>query len=242
MATIRQAGQTGFLTLMAAALFTVSGCSTTPTASTQNHDPLHGVLTPPSLPQPNSSPKTPGTPTSYPHSGQHSSQPNTPDLISTNNATLAGMSSTLGRPLAIDNQGRALPGGQLTSGTWARPDQPQNPGYNPNPRVEQVPDAVPTVAKNSPANWQSSWGSANPPAATPGAAPVAAAAPTLTETLTKQLQDRGVFNQKVESLPTGVHLTCYMSRPNGGPRILEATAVDFATAAQGILQQIDANR
>jgi hypothetical protein len=223
--------------LAAAALVCLNGCSTTPTASNQQHDPLHGVLTPPALPQPSSAPKTPGTPTSFPK--QHSHQSGGTDLISTNNATLAGMSSnTLGRPLAIDDQGRTIPaGGQLTSGNWARPDQPQYPGYNPNPRVEKVPDAEPTIAK-SPASWQSSWGSANPPATpTPAATP----APTLTESLTKQLQDRGVINQKLDPLPTGVHLTCY-AQANGKMRILEATAVDYATAAQAILQQLDVAR
>jgi hypothetical protein len=241
MATTRQARQTGFLALAAATLLCLNGCSSTPTASTQSHDPLHGVLTPPALPQPNSAPKTPGTPTSYPHSGQQSYQPPGSELISTNTATLAGMSgSTLGRPLAIDDQGRTVPaGGQLTSGNWTSPNQqPQYPGYNPNPRVEKVPDAEPTIVKNSPTSSQSLWGSASPPA-TP--TPVPTSTPTLAETLTKQLQDRGVINHKVDTLPTGVHLTCY-AQANGKMRILEATAVDYATAAQAILQQLDVAR
>jgi hypothetical protein len=74
-----------------------------------------------------------------------------------------------------------------------------------------------------------------PPAATPGQ-------PTAAEILLKQLQDRGVVNQKQNLVPEGIHLTCVIPRENGGLRTYVATGADYESAARAILQQIDAAR
>ena len=232
-----QTGQTGqkkrLLTLCGLGLALLTGCSTTPTAATQPHDPLHGVLTPPGLPQPTHSPKTPGSPASFtPQSNNPNLKPIGWDLSSSNNATLAGLSGQgpLGRPLAIDDQGRPLAPGQFTTGpkTQQTPVQLGYPGANPNPKVEAIPDAN-APSKYTPNSWQ--------PEQPTGPAP------NTPEALTRQLQERGVINQKLDQLSQGVHLTCYVSRgPEGGLRILEVTAVDYVSAAQAILQQLDTAR
>lgn len=239
MGTRRQTGQTRgtrrLVTLLAAGSFglgltLLTGCSQTPTtAAGQPHDPLHGVLTPPGgIPQPTGMPKTPGTPTSLtPRSSNQGVAPIGSELSSTNNATLAGLSGPgpLGRPLAIDDQGRTLP-----------PVQRGYPAPNANPKVEQVPDLNPTPPKLTPSSWQTEQ------PITPGVQPANPAGAS-NEIFTRQLQDRGVVNSKIDQLSEGVHLTCYVSRgPNGGLRILELTAVDYATAAQAILQQLDGAR
>jgi hypothetical protein len=238
MATTRQTGQ--WLLALSMALGCLNGCSSTPTASTQTHDPLHGVTTPPGMPVPNSASKTSNPTTSLPNPALQ--QPGH-ELTSTNNATLANMSgSQLLRPLAIDNDGRVQPTGQLTSGSWAKPGQapPGYPGYNPNPRVEKVPDIEPTTSRSSPPQaWQAPPGAQPTNVAPPANVP---AAVTPTDALTRQLQERGVTSQKIDPLPNGVHLTCYIQRPNAAPRILEATAIDFAEAAQAILHQLDNTR
>jgi hypothetical protein len=213
------------LAVLALGLALVGGCTSTPTASTQQHDPLHGVLTPPSIPQPNSAPKTPGQPTSLPAHNNQSFAPIGSPLASTNNATLAGMSgSSLGRPLALDDQGRPLPGNPA----------PVVPAYNPNPKVERVPDVLPTPGQLAPSSWQA-------PAVAKEAQPVKVnASPALNEQLTRRLQERGLVDQKIEQVPQGIHLTCYFSRGlEGGLRMLEVTAVDYATAAAAILRQLD---
>ena len=223
MAKLRQTGQTArwFLAPLGLGFALLTGCAQTPTASTQPHDPLHGVMTPPGLPQPSSSPRTQGTPTSLPNNNQ-SFAPIGTENSATNNATLAGL--PLGRPLAIDNQGK--PQNALAPLAPA----PQNvPGYNPRPRVERVPDLQP--AKLTSGAWQSEQAGVNAQSGkmTPS-----------TELLTQQLKDRGVINQKVDQLSQGVHLTCYASGgAAGGLRILEVTATDYATAAQAILRQLD---
>ena len=218
----------------------VIGCSSAPIASApQNHDPLHGVLAPPGIPQPTNSPKASNT--SATSSNQQWGTPG--DNSSTNNATLAGMSglTPLGRPLPIDDNGRPLAPGQLTGGSAGLP------GPNSAPKVEQVPDArpaVPTVMPTS--SWQT------PPSAQPAVQSIPSASAQLAvqsipsasaESYSKQLQDRGVLNQKQEVIAEGLHLTCYVSAgPAGGLRILEVTAADYASAAQAILRQLDGSR
>jgi len=239
MAKRGQAGQTltarrwftaSFALALGLAPVLVTGCSTTPTASAQPHDPLHGVLTPPTIPQPTYAPKTPGTSTSFPGGNKQSSAPLGSDLSSTNNATLAGLSGgPLGRPLAIDDQGRPQPGiWTPTSGTQQTPVNPAFPAYNPKPRVEKIPDIQPTQSKFTPSTWETPQ-----PTTT-------SITPATTEALTRQLQERGVINQKVDRVANGVELTCYVSRgPSGGLRVLEATASDYARAAEAILRQLD---
>jgi len=60
------------------------------------------------------------------------------------------------------------------------------------------------------------------------------------DTLSRQLQERGVLNQKQDVVPEGIRLTCYVSRNGGaGLRVYEASASDYTAAAQAILKQLD---
>lgn len=220
-----------------------TGCAQTPVVNApQPADPLHGVLTPPGMPQPTSAPKVGWNP---PPSQQFGDA----DSSSTNNATLASKtwqgSGPLGKPLAIDDSNKGQAPGQLTTGSKS-----QTEGYlapNPSPKIQPVPDANPA---NPPLTPTGSWqpASPNPPIAVPDAPivkpvtqTVANSAPAVNpDVLGKQLQDRGVINQKVDNVPAGVKLTCYVARVGGaGFRVLEATAVDYNSAAQAIIQQID---
>jgi hypothetical protein len=128
--------------------------------------------------------------------------------------------------------GDAYTGPPLLPGRSTLGNQPPTlPAPNPNPKVEQVPDATPGKPLIPTASWQSN--SPSPP-------PVE---PTRAEILLKQLQDRGVVNQKQDLVPEGIHLTCYITRGEGaGLRILEATAADYPSAAQAILQQLELPR
>ncbi len=221
-----------------------SGCSQTPTTSGQQAaDPLNGVLTPPGIPLPTNTPPKAAVGWSQPPAQQFG----VADSSSTNNATLAGMTwqGPLGKPLAIDDSNRSQAPGQLTNGAKMQPTQ-QTPGVvapNPSSKVEPIPDAKP--APNPPVTPTGSWQQppANPPAVKPLVQTVAASSNAIPsvgkDTLDKQLQDRGVINQKADQLPDGVHLTCYVSRPGGGFRVLEATGADYNAAAQAIIQQID---
>jgi hypothetical protein len=227
-----------------------AGCSQTPVANApQPADPLHGVLTPPGMPQPTNAPKA-----AVGWNPPPNQQFGVGDSSSTNNATLAGMTwqGPLGKPLAIDDNNKTPTPGQLTTSSKTQPTQ-QAPGVlppNPNPKVEAIPDAKPTV--NPTVTPTGSWQPApsNPPGAqqdAPTIKPVvqtvgasSGAVPSVSnDSLDKQLQDRGVINQKVDQVPDGVKLTCYVGRPGGGFRILEATALDYNRAAQAIIQQID---
>ncbi len=205
----------------------LTGCSQAPTTAKQNIDPLHGHLTPPGQPQ---FPKPANTSASQPATGV-SALPTS--YSATNNATLAGTSwqGPLGRPLAIDDEGRTYAPGQMgpkpapTSGF---------PAPNPNPRVEPVPDAFAAPQNLAPiSDWKA-----------PQINKPAESVPALTEEgLFKQLQSRGVLQQKRDAVAEGVRLTCYVPRgPTGGLRALEATAADYPTAAQAILQQLEGSR
>jgi hypothetical protein len=223
--------------LAAGALGLAGGCSQTPVTSTQPHDPLHGNRTPPGLPPLTDSPKTPGTPTSYPNNSSNLAPITGSDLTAVNTATLAGMSA-LGRPMAADDQGRPLPVAQFTSSS-----KDTTPGYippNPTPKVEPVPDINPQPSKSAPGPWQA------PQSAHPTVQPVSNSVPVnnpaTTEAATRQLQAHGVVNQKIDQLADGIHLTCYVARPTGGLITLEVTATDYATAAQAIVQQLEAHR
>lgn len=254
----RQAGEhrtsRRILPAFALGLALATGCSTTGSQATapQPPDPLHGHRTPPGLPVPESS-KPPTVPTSGTKTSSFNPTPiGSADLSSSNNATLAGMSgqSPLGRPLAIDDGARPLAPGQLMTGSKSQsapvgPAGPFSPpGPNPNPKVEAIPDASPNSQNPSPNSWQpGATQPVTPVSQVQPAAPAVPTAPTTAETLTRRLQERGVVNQKVDQLSQGIHLTCYVSRgTEGGLRILEATAADYATAAQAILNQLDGNR
>jgi hypothetical protein len=253
MVKTRQAGQTRgarrWVSLLAWSSFGLgmtlaAGCSSTPVTSGPPPDPLFGVLVPPGMPQPTNTPKA--SDSSMPTTPQASNQggvPATPaSLSSSNTATLAGASwqGPLGRPLKMDDNNSSGPPflpGQLT-GRSKTQQVPGVLGPNPNPKVEQVPDIAPAVQPVTPtSSWQT------PQMTQPAVQTANAVQPPSTEALSKQLQDRGVINQKQDVAPEGVRLTCYVSRgPGAGLRILEVTAADYASAAQAILKQLDATR
>jgi hypothetical protein len=194
-------------------------------ASAPPADPLHGVMVPPGLPPPSGAPKADaGTVTPVPQASNTGGAPALPpSFASSNPATLAGTTgqSPLGRPLAIDDNHGGPPFLPVNRTAQA----PGALGANPTPKVERVPDATPTTG-----SVQTNQ---------PDVQPVSANQPTGDDALSKQLEDRGVINQKQEPVPEGVRLTCYVSRgPGLGLRIVEITAADYAAAAQAILQQL----
>jgi hypothetical protein len=152
-------------------------------------------------------------------------------LTASNPATLATTSgqSPLGlpRPLAIDDNHGGPPffPGQKTA-------QPQStPGATTTPRVERVPDIGQPAQPTSSTVF-------NPPNPS-NVQPVSASQLTGDDLLRKQLEDRGVINQKLDRTAEGVHLTCYISRGEGFPlRIAQVDAIDYAAAAQAILQSL----
>jgi hypothetical protein len=249
MAKKRQTGQTArarrWLSALLAGLGAMffAGCSNTPVVNVPHaHDPLHGVLVPPGMPQPTNTPKA-----SVGWNPAPAQQFGAADSTSTNNATLAGMSSQgqLGKPLAIDDSSRTQAPGQLTGKT---PQTPVNPAFlapNPTPKVQPIPDARPAGSSWQPVQLDTPQPLADAPGVRPVVQTVGAAPPASanSDVLGKQLQDRGVINQKLDQVPDGVRLTCYVARTEGaGFRILEATAADYASAAQAIVRQLDSAR
>ncbi|MSU77503.1 MAG: hypothetical protein EXS16_05325 [Gemmataceae bacterium] len=215
------------------AVFT--GCSTSHNSSTQaGHDPLKGILAPPAaMPIPNQQQAMTGTLVSPPQGGV----PAIPTAFSgTNNAGLAAMSTQgpLGRPLAIDDDGKSRP-----TADWARqgqalqtPTMPGYPGASTTPRVERLRDNSATPPFTPIIGWQSQ-GSPLSTAQTANTSPT-------NLPLDTQLKERGVHKQSVAQVPEGILLTCYLSRgPAGGIRILEATASDYLSAAQVILERLN---
>ncbi len=214
------------------AVFT--GCSNSHNTSTQaGHDPLKGIMAPPTtVPVPNQQQAT-GTIASPPQGVYQGGVPAIPTTFSgTNNAGLAAMSTQgpLGRPLAIDDDGKPRP-----VADWARPGQatqtptmPGFPGASTTPRVERLSDNSATPPFTPAINWPSQ-SSPLPTAQTANAV----------LPLDVQLKERGVLKQSVEQVPEGILLTCFLSRgPAGGIRILEATANDYPAAAQVILDRL----
>jgi hypothetical protein len=207
-----------FMTLAAMTLSApiLTGCSSTPTTAQHHVDPLLGHCTPPGqAPLPNSAPKTVNTSIPAPQTGGIPPLPS--NSLASNPAALAGASGTqvsLTKPLAITDA-------QLTAHS-------QPLGYvppNANPKVMPVPD----TNTSSTGSWQIP--TSDVPPALPAAAPA--------DALRQQLQARGVLNQKVDPIPDGVRLTCYLPRSDGqGLRMLEVTAADYPTAAQAILRQL----
>jgi hypothetical protein len=156
------------------------------------------------------------------------------------NASLAGQTQSL----AI--------GGAPTGEGWMRKidgtPAPVGPGQTPitpvsqqSPRVEAVPKdnsftAAPTQSIQ-PAPAQSiqpagSWAASSPPVG-PSA-----------EQLKKMLDDHRVNSQQQQNVPNGILLRCYVTSPAdpSARQVYETTAVDYATAVQAIVQQIDQHR
>jgi hypothetical protein len=201
--------------------FVAAGCTPTQVTGVQQPaDPLVGVMAPPGMPRPTTLPPT--APADSPASSPYSNSSQAP--ASSNPATLASLSGWTGpggRPLAINDNPNA---GQLSSSK-------SGDGYlppNPHPRVERVPDVNPNPPTVTPtASWQTQ--SRGTPAA-----------PNSSDTVwVKQLQDRGVIDQKQDPAPEGLRLTCYVQRQAGGVRILEVVAADYPAAAQAIIRQLD---
>ena len=209
-----------------------TGCAQTPTTAQQSYDPLHGVRTPPGAPvPPHAHAPTATTSTVQP---QQQALNGTPPSTGPNPASLAGPTwqSPLGRPVSLDqtggppffpaNQSRTQPG-------------PMTPGFMPpntNPRVEPVPDMTPASPPNvvPTGSVQASW-SSGPGVVTANAAPVA--------DLTRQLQARGVINQKLDQTPQGPRWTFYISRGAAGITIAQPDAADYTAAAQAVLRELD---
>jgi hypothetical protein len=98
------------------------------------------------------------------------------------------------------------------------------------PRVEPVPkDNSFTVAASPAIQPAGSWAAGSP-----------SAAPT-PEQLKQMLDARGVIGAKQEVVADGIHLRVAVSSPANpdSNQIYETTAVDYATAVQAIVQQID---
>lgn len=216
------------------AITLATGCSSTPIASTPAPDPLTGPIVPPGLPQPAAVSKADSARvTPVPQASKTGGVPALPTSFSSSNpATLAATSgqSPLGRPLALDDNYGGPPFLPTSANRAVQPSTAL--GVNPNPKVERVPDiAAPATQPNPPATA----GQAIPPAVQP----VSGSQPTGDDALRKQLEDHGVINQKLTPIAGGVRLTCYVSRgPGLGLHSVEVTAVDFAAAAQAVLQQL----
>ena len=251
MVKIRQAGQSqrakrwfSLLAWGSVGLATTlnAGCSSSPVANSQNRDPLNGIMTPPDMPLPASAPKTDNASAPFtPQPNNQGVQAIQASMSSGSPATLAGTNwqGPLGRPTPLgDNNSSGPPflPGQGTLGS--KTQQVPMLGPNPNPKVEQVPDLAPPTPPVTPtASWQ------NPQSNQPAVQVANNVQPTEAEQLAKRLQDRGVLKQNQEATPDGLRLTVYLSRgPEGGLRVLEVTASDYPSAAQAILQQLEAGR
>lgn len=228
------------------ALTTMAGCSTTPTTATQSNDPLYGSRTPPGTVVPPQTPPQPTAAIAPPGAPQANNNVGVAPLTSaapgaSNTANLAGTSwqSPLA-PIPLNNTGNGPPFvPQTTSSSKSPPPDPNYVPPNDHPRVEPVPDAKTPGAPNAPIapipNWQAPAQTNPPIVRTANSVPVIDYA--------KQLQDRGVIDQKVEQVPNGVQLTCYGPRDaEGRPRISQVTAPDYARAAQAILNEFDGKR
>lgn len=243
MVEIRQAGQTRrklrWASLLTAGSFSfaltlAAGCSGTQHAQAPPVDPLFGARNPPGMQLPTDMQKVSAAPPTQPQAFGPGGVPALPASMSSSNpATLAGTSwkGPLGQPTPLDGNsyGPPLLPGRATLGSQT--PQVIAPPPNANPKVEQVPDVPTTTPPVTPtASWQPTI-------------PATGSQRTRSEVLLKELQDRGVVNQKQDAVPEGIHLTCYVSRgPSGGLRILEATAADYTAAAEAILRQLDATR
>lgn len=234
----RQAGHGRWVALIALGLGSafLSGCSSAQHAQVAPPDPLRGEMVPPGMPQPTTGPKADSGVTPVPpQTGYAGGVQLTPaSMTSSNPAALAG-ASWQGRQASLEDNSFGPPflPGNATPGNKT-PQVPGFPAPNANPKVEAVPDAKP-VAAVAPTN---AWQTDTPTIQTTKSVPPASA-----ELLAKQLEERGVLNQKQEVVPEGIHLTCYRSRgPQGGMYVHEVTAADYPAAAQAILQQLDAAR
>jgi hypothetical protein len=211
---------------------TGAGCESVPTATQQSAgDPLLG-------PAPaNGNQPTP------PANAQAWLAPIPPASGVATNASLAGQSQSLAIGDAATGEGwmRKIDGTPASGHAGQVPITPVS--QQSTPRVEPVPKdnsftAAPTqsfqpaaVAAQS-IQPASSWAASNPPAG-PSA-----------EQLKQMLDKCGVTSQQQQNVPGGIQLRCYVaSQADPSARqVYETTAVDYATAVQAIVQQIDQHR
>ena len=214
-----------------------TGCQAPPTTTLQqNIDPLLGVKVPPGpVGPPSNAPTTASLWQAPPALG--GAPANAVSPTSANTATMAGASSQspLGQPTPINDPNARPP---FLPGQTQTVNAPLAPGAalpNPNPKVEPVPDTAPSAppAVAPIANWQP----------TPGSQPVVQTASVAAPDYAKLLQDRGVRDQKVDQVPEGVRLTCYLPPDaSGRPNIRYVTAKDYVTAVQAMLHDLDQPR
>jgi hypothetical protein len=143
----------------------------------------------------------------------------------TTNAALASQTPT-GQTLAITN----------TDG-WARKIDSQAPPANRTPatptslpKVQAIPkDDSPTRASIQP----TSWSAGSQPPTTP-----------TNDQLDQQLTDHGVIGHNQENVAGGVRLTCVVRSPSNPNTVQNyyTTAVDYPTAVQAILHEIEAQK
>ena len=154
-----------------------------------------------------------------------------PPAGGTTTAALSGQSPALSIG-AADGWARKVdgtPAGATTSGTLKAPVVPvSQPKVYPVPKDESGLTTAPALQPTG--SWQAS-----------GPAPTVVPTP---ESLDALLDSRGVIGKKKEDVPGGIHLVCAVTNPANpnANQIYETTAVDYATAVQAIVAQIDARR
>jgi hypothetical protein len=144
---------------------------------------------------------------------------------SPSNAALAANPLPGSRPLSIGSvDAAATPAGTLTSG-------PSNGAKlsRPEPIVQPIPrDAGSTAPGTSAVVPVGTWGAAGQQ-------------PTTTDPIQQKLKDRGVTFQRQEVVSGGIHFSCTVPNPQNPAvtRFFEATAPDYPSAVQAVLQQMD---
>jgi hypothetical protein len=210
----------GLLGLWAALIS--SGCSTPHQAANDKlGDPLLGP-TPPASAQPA-------------HAGAPAGLPPIPSNAGlTTNAALASQTSpasslAIGDSASADGWLRKIGSPPSASGALKSPAVPAS-----QIKVVPVPkDEGFTAARPQPIEPTGSWAAAN---SVPSAPSV--------DSLDQLLKSRGVIGHKQFDVPGGIRLVCAVSsaaNPTGN-QIYETTAVDYPTAVEAIVHQIDAQR
>ena len=162
-----------------------------------------------------------------------------PPTGGTTTAALAGQSSPGLAIGSADGWARKFDGvpssGANASGALKTPIVPVS-----QPKVVPVP-SEPGATPAPVSTFQPSSGA--PTNATPVVAAVPAAVPSA-ESLDALLTSRGVIGKKKEDVPGGIRLVCAVTNPANpnANQIYETTAIDYATAVQAIVAQIDAKR
>jgi hypothetical protein len=150
-----------------------------------------------------------------------------PIPANTTNATTAALAGQT-PPLAItaaDSWIRKVDATPSPAGTINAPITPVS-----QPKVYAVPrDDGFAANAGQPIQTTGSWAATNPTTAAPNQ-----------DQLKQLLDQRHVIGQSQDNVPGGVHLVCIVNLPPSTTnQRYETTAVDYATAVQAIVQQID---